>query len=148
MAHLIMSFEFDDGQVLAGRSRSGARRAASIRRSPTLFARTRWCRSRRPSGTSVRLRSNVRGEDVSSPAAASPAAIRTLLVGYVDEADALAREPRWYNSLTTNCTTAVTRLIRSLGGVLPFDWRLIVNGYLPSYLYDHGAVTTPFRSPS
>ena len=90
----------------------------------------------------VRLRSNVRGEDVQLyRLRASPAAIRTLLVGYVDEANALARQPRWYNSLTTNCTTAVTRLIRSLGGVLPLDWRLIVNGYLPSYLYDHGAVT-------
>ena len=50
----------------------------------------------------------------------------------------------WYNSITTNCTTAVTRLIRTLGGTLPFDWRLIVNGYLPGYLYDHGAVTTDY----
>jgi hypothetical protein len=25
---------------------------------------------------------------------------------------------------------------------LPFDWRLIANGYLPGYLYDRGAVVT------
>ena len=25
---------------------------------------------------------------------------------------------------------------------MPFNWRLIVNGFLPSYLYDHGAVDT------
>ena len=33
-------------------------------------------------------------------------------------------------------------MIRSLGGALPLDWRLIVNGYLPGYLYDHAAVNT------
>ncbi|RBP02805.1 uncharacterized protein DUF4105 [Roseiarcus fermentans] len=142
MAHLIMSFEFDDGQVLAWslevRREKGSvySPVADAFRSHTLVSIAATERD------VVRLRSNVRGEDVQLyRLRASPAAIRTLLVGYVDEADALAREPRWYNSLTTNCTTAVTRLIRSLGGVLPFDWRLIVNGYLPSYLYDHGAVT-------
>ena len=25
---------------------------------------------------------------------------------------------------------------------LPFDWRLVVNGFLPGYLYDHHAVVT------
>jgi len=51
-------------------------------------------------------------------------------------------KPAFCNSLTTNCTTAVAKLIRAAGGTLPFDWRLIVNGYLPAYLYDRGAVIT------
>ena len=65
-----------------------------------------------------------------------------LLLGYVDEANALAAQPGCYNSITANCTTAVVMLIRALGGDLPFDWRLILNGYLPGYLYDRGAVVT------
>ncbi len=142
MAHLIMSFDFGDGQVLAWslevrREKDGVYSpVADAFRSHTLVSLATTERD------SVRLRSNVRGEDVQLfRLRASPEAIRTLLIGYVDEANALNRQPRWYNSLTTNCTTAVTRLIRSLGGVLPFDWRLIVNGYLPGYLYDNGAVT-------
>ena len=145
MAHLIMSFGFSDGQTLAWslevrREKGGVYSpVADAFKSHTLVSLATTERD------AVRLRANVRGEDVRLyRLRASPAAIRTLLIGYVDEADALARHPRWYNSLTANCTTAVTRLIRSLGGVLPLDWRLIVNGYLPGYLYDHGAVTTGY----
>ena len=31
---------------------------------------------------------------------------------------------------------------RAAGSTLPFDWRLVVNGFLPGYLYDHNAVVT------
>ncbi len=143
MAHLIMSFGFKDGEYLAWslevRREKGSEYSpvADAFRSHTLVSLATTERD------TVRLRSNVRGEDVRLyRLRASPQAIRTLLIGYVDEANGLNRDPVWYNTLTTNCTTAVTRLIRSLGGALPFDWRLIVNGYLPGFLYDHGAVTT------
>jgi hypothetical protein len=33
-------------------------------------------------------------------------------------------------------------LIRAAGRSIPFDWRLIVNGYLPGFLYETGAVDT------
>ena len=86
---------------------------------------------------SVRLRSNVRGEDARLyRLRTSPERIRTLLLQYVAEANALAKRPAFYNSITTNCTTAVAKLIRAAGGTLPFDWRLIADGYLPGYLYD------------
>ena len=145
MAHLIMSFGFKDGQVLAWsievrREKGGVYSpVADAFKSHTIVSLATTERD------SVRLRANVRGEDARLyRLRASPQAIRTLLIGYVDEANELNRQPVWYNSITTNCTTAVTRLIRSLGGVLPLDWRLIVNGYLPGYLYDHGAVTTDY----
>ncbi len=143
IAHLIMSFGFSDGQALAWsievrREKDGVYSpVADAFRSHTLVSLATDERD------SVRLRSNVRKEDVRLyRLRASPQAIRTLLIGYVDEANSLERQPRWYNSITTNCTTAVSQMIRSLGGALPFDWRLIVNGFLPGYLYDHGAVTT------
>ncbi len=143
MAHLIMSFGFEDGQALAWsievrREKTGNfSPVADAFRSHTLVYLATTERD------SVRLRANVRNEDVRLyRLRASPAAIRTLLLGYVDEANQLKRQPAWYNSITTNCTTAVAAMIRSLGGALPFDWRLIVNGYLPGYLYDRGAVAT------
>ncbi len=143
MAHLIMSFGFDDGQFLSWsievrREKSGEfSPLADAFKSHTIVSLATTERD------SVRLRANVRGEDVRIyRLRASPNAIRTLLLGYVDEATALHSRPVWYNSITTNCTTAVTRLIRTLGGALPFDWRLIVNGYMPGFLYDHGAVNT------
>jgi len=92
---------------------------------------------------SVRLRANVRGEDARLyRLRTSPEQARALLLEYVAEANELAKRPAFYNSITTNCTTAVAKLIRAAGGTLPFDWRIIANGYLPGYLYDRGAVVT------
>jgi hypothetical protein len=143
MAHLIMSFGFSDGQELAWsievrREKNGQYSpVADAFKSHTLVYLATTERD------SVRLRSNVRGEDVRLyRLRASPEAARTLLLGYVAEANELKDKPAFYNSITTNCTTAVSQMIRSLGGALPYDWRLLVNGYLPGYLYDHGAVTT------
>lgn len=143
MAHLIMSFDFSDGQVIAWtievrREKGGAfSPIADAFKTHTLVSLATTERD------SVRLRSNIRGEDVRLyRLRASPQAIRTLLVGFVDDANALAAEPRFFNSLTSNCTTVVVRMIRALGGVLPLDWRLVVNGFLPHFLYDQGAVDT------
>jgi len=60
----------------------------------------------------------------------------------VEESNALSAKPAFYNSITTNCTTAVAKMVRAAGGSLPLDWRLIINGYLPGYLYDRGALVT------
>ena len=50
--------------------------------------------------------------------------------------------PEFYNSITTNCTTTNYKMMRAVGEVVPYDWRLIVNGYLPEYAYDRGALDT------
>ncbi|MDR6634636.1 hypothetical protein J2X72_003446, partial [Phyllobacterium sp. 1468] len=34
------------------------------------------------------------------------------------------------------------KMMRAVGDVVPFDWRLIVNGYLPEYAYERGALDT------
>jgi len=143
MAHLIMSFGFDDGQELAWsievrREKSGQYSpvADAFKSHTVVFLAT-------TERDSVRLRSNVRGEDERLyRLRASPQAARTLLLQYVAEANALKRKPAFYNSITTNCTTAVVQMIRAVGGTLPLDWRLLVNGYLPGYLYDRRAVVT------
>jgi Domain of unknown function (DUF4105) len=91
----------------------------------------------------VRLRTNVRGEDVRLYRLRTPPEqARALLLQYVEEANALSAKPAFYNSITTNCTTAVATMVRAAGGSLPLDWRLVVNGYLPGYLYDRGAIVT------
>jgi hypothetical protein len=87
----------------------------------------------------------VRGEDVRIYRLRTPPAVaRALLIEYVADANALAVKPAFYNSLTTNCTTTIVRLMRAAGRQIPFDWRLIVNGYMPGSLYDNGAVDTRF----
>jgi len=143
MAHLIMSFGFDGGEQLAWsievrRERNGrySPMADAFKADTVVYLAT----SERDT---VRLRTNVRGEDVRLyRLRMPPEQARTLLLRYVEEANALSAKPAFYNSITTNCTTAVAKMMRAAGDNLPLDWRLVINGYLPGYLYDHGAVVT------
>jgi Domain of unknown function (DUF4105) len=65
-----------------------------------------------------------------------------LLVEYINQANDLAVHPRFYNTLTTNCTTTIFNMMRAVTSWIPFDWRIILTGHMPSYLYEHGAVNT------
>ena len=66
--------------------------------------------------------------------------IRRLFLHYLGEINRLNDEPEWYNTLTTNCTTAIATHVRALGGDLPISWRVILSGYFPSLLYDRGVL--------
>ncbi|NRB19226.1 MAG: DUF4105 domain-containing protein [Rhodobacteraceae bacterium] len=91
----------------------------------------------------IGARSNIRGEDVQLYRInTTPAKARALLLHYVEAANALATRPQWYNSLTTNCTTVVMSMIRTLIGEVPLDWRLLANGHLPDYAYDRGVLAS------
>ncbi len=143
MAHVIMSFGFENGDYLAWsvevrREKGGefSPVADAFRTHTIIYLAT-------TERDTVRLRTNVRGEDVrlyrlNTP----PDAARLLLLQYVAESNELAERPKWYNSITANCATAVFKLVRAAGGTYPWDWRLVVNGFLPGYLYDQGAVDT------
>ena len=65
----------------------------------------------------------------------------------VVDANALSTTPEFYNSITTNCTTTIVKMMRAVGDVIPLDWRLIVNGYLPDYAYELGALDTRLPLP-
>jgi hypothetical protein len=89
----------------------------------------------------VRVRTNIRGERVHRYRLVStPAMRRNLLVRYVEELNDLAVSPRFYNTIFRNCTTEVARLLNAAGRPLPFDWRIIVSGYVPQYLYRIGLI--------
>ncbi len=89
------------------------------------------------------LRSNIWENDVYLyRLRAQPENIRNLLKAYVEDANALATEPRFYNSLTSNCFTVVLKLMRAVNVNTPLDWRVLANGYLLDYAYALGAVDT------
>src|SRR5215469_2314705 len=71
-----------------------------------------------------------------------PERARALLVEYINQANDLAARPRFYNTLTTNCTTTIFTMMRTVTSSIPFDWRIVLTGYLPDYLYEHGALDT------
>ncbi len=141
MAHLIMSFGFEDGDYLAWSVEIRRKKDGEYSPIADAFKQDTLVTLATTERDFVRLRSNIRHEDLrlyrlNTP----PEQARIFLMGYVADANALHAKPRFYNSITTNCTTAVARMIRALGGKLPLDWRLLVNGYLPGYLYENKVV--------
>jgi hypothetical protein len=143
MAHVIMSFGFDDGEHIAWSVEVRRERTSEFSPIADAFKSHTLVYLATTERDSVRLRSNVRGEDVRLYRLTTPPdQARALLKEYVVESTALAEQPKWYNSITANCATVVFKLVRAAGSTLPLDWRLVVNGFLPGYLYDHGAVVT------
>jgi len=69
-----------------------------------------------------------------------PEAMRSLFLAYIDEANTLARKPQFYNTLTANCTTIVYHMVQRIIYGLPLDYRVVLSGYLPSYVYEVGGL--------
>ncbi len=67
---------------------------------------------------------------------------RRLFIEYMHRINALHERPEFYNSLTTNCTTAIWMNTRVNPNHLPFDWKILASGYLPEYLYEQGRLNT------
>lgn len=143
MAHVIMSFGFSDGEYLAWSIEVRRRAGGEFSPIADLFKSNPLVIIAADERDVVGVRSNVRGEDVQIyRLKASPDAARALLLEYVSDANALSTTPAFYNSITTNCTTTIVKMMRAVGDAVPLDWRLIVNGYLPEYAYDRGALDT------
>jgi hypothetical protein len=67
---------------------------------------------------------------------------RRLFLEYMDKLNALKASPEFYNSLTTNCTTNIWTNTRVNPQHLPFNWKVLVSGHVPEYLYEHGRLET------
>ena len=97
----------------------------------------------------VRVRTNVRRETVRRFRLITTPQMRTrLLQQYVREMNALARRPRYYNTLFANCTTEVARILRAAGRRLPWAWPLVASGLVPRYFHRRGLIdrTRPFEA--
>jgi hypothetical protein len=141
MAHVIMSFGFEDGRYLAWSVEVRRTKGGEFSPIADLFKSNPLVIIAAEERDVVGVRSNVRGEDVQIyRLRTAPEVARPILMEYVHDANALSSTPKFYNSIVTNCTTAVVKMIAAAGDKIPFDWRLIVNGYLPEYAYSLGAL--------
>ena len=90
----------------------------------------------------IRLRTNYRREDVYLyHTLASPAQARERFREYINALNALHENPRWYNAVTSNCTTSI-RAQRAFKLRKPWDWRILLNGKADEMLYQDRAVAT------
>jgi hypothetical protein len=143
IAHTLVSFGFDNGERLAFsiETRKEAHEGSSS--IAGLFKQYELAIVAADERDVVRLRSNIRGEDVRIyRLRMTPSNAQRLLREYLEEANDLARTPRFYNTLTSNCTTLVFDMVVVIHPGLPLDARVILAGYLPNYAYAVGGTDT------
>jgi hypothetical protein len=143
IAHTIMSFGFQDGQRLAFSIETRKERGEAYSPIAGFFKEYELAVIAADERDVVRVRSNVRGEDVRIyRLRVMPAEAGLLLRQYVMTMNDVARTPRFYNTLTGNCTTLVYDMVEVIHPGLPLDARILLSGYLPDYAYDLGATDT------
>jgi hypothetical protein len=141
IAHTLISFGFDDGAhvVFSVEIRRGKHQAYS--EIGGFFKEFELSIIAADERDAIRVRTNVRREDAYLyRLRMTVPAMRTLFLGYIEEANALVRAPRFYNTIAVNCTTLVYRMMKRIVGHLPLDYRLIFSGYLPEYVYRVGGL--------
>lgn len=141
IVHALLSFGFDDGSQVVFSVEIRRQRGQSFSSIGGFFKRFERTILAADEHDVIRVRTNVRGEDdhlyrlqMSKPA------MRALFLSYVKGANELAAQPAYYNTATSNCVTIVYDMAKQIDPGLPYDYRLLLTAYLPSYLYEVGAL--------
>ena len=90
----------------------------------------------------VGLRTDIRDERVYLyRTIASPLQARELLLKIAEDVNGIYEEPRMYNTLTHNCTNALTRRVEDISEVkFPLTWKTLLPGYFDEVLFGMGLV--------
>jgi hypothetical protein len=84
----------------------------------------------------IRLRTNCKHEDLYLYRLTLPLRdVRTRLMEYLDRLNELHQRAEWYNEVTENCTTSI-RAQHTRSNRMPWDWRMLVNGFMDQMLYE------------
>jgi hypothetical protein len=141
IAHTMVSFGFADGQQLAFSIEIRKEKTESYSALAGFFRVYELSFIAADERDVVGVRTNVRGEDVRIYRLRVPSSqTRALLLEYIAEANDLAHSPRFYNSLTSNCTTQIFHMVRAVQPGLPLDYRILLAGYVPQFVYDRGVM--------
>jgi Domain of unknown function (DUF4105) len=145
IAHVLISFGFNDGEHVVFSVEIRPQKNEGFSEIGGFFKEFELSIIAADERDVVRVRTNVRGEDDYLYRIRIPAsAMRSLFLAYIAQANDLVRTPRFYNTITVNCTTLVYHMVKHIVGYLPIDYRLLFSGYLPGYVYSVGGLDTRY----
>ncbi|MFT4020795.1 MAG: DUF4105 domain-containing protein [Acinetobacter sp.] len=139
IAHTLVSFDFADQQPLVFSLEIRKEKTEDFSAIGGFFRKYELSLIAADEQDIIFTRSNVRHEQVYFfPIDMPKQQLQELFLEYLQTSDRLREQPSWYNTLTSNCTTIVFDMVRAiLQQPFPKDYRIILSGYLPNYLYDH-----------
>ena len=145
IAHVLVSFGFDDDQFVTFSVEIRKKKGQEFDEIAGFFKQYELSILATDERDAVAVRPNIRGEDTFLYRIDMPEHIRRqLFLSYIEQANQLLDEPRFYNTVTANCTTLVFGMMQHISGGLPLDSRLLLTGYLPSYIDELDGLTQGF----
>lgn len=150
IAHVFLSFGFADGNHLAVSIEARKERTEGYSTLKGFFRQYELLYVAADERDVIRLRTNYRRDPpeevhVYRLQGANENA-RRLFLEYAAQMNRLKDKPEFYNSLTTNCTSAIWLNSLVNPGHVPYSWKILASGFVPEYLYEEGRLdtTTPF----
>lgn len=149
IAHTMVSFGFEGGDYLCISIEVRKKKGQSYSALRGFFRQFELTYIIADERDLVALRTDFRkGEDVYlyrlNPLPGMP---RKILTAYLENATEFRDHPHWYNAATSNCTTNIfVNADEARGNKIPFDWRMLANGYIDELLFERGKIvgTGPF----
>ena len=143
MAHPIVSFRFADAQPVCFSIEARKVIGQEFSSLASLYRQAQLIYVVADERDSIRVRAVYRpGEDVYLYRTLStPQQAQERFLEYLHTLNQLHAKPRWYNVLTTNCTTSI-REQRPIAERQPWDWRILLNGKADEMLYQRHLIAT------
>ena len=141
VAHVFVSFSFEGGEHLAVSIETRKEKSETYSTLKGLFRQYELAYVVADERDVIGLRTNYRFDPIEDvyiyPMAGSREDAQKLFLNYIEKINALKEHPKFYNTLTTNCTTNIWLNVPSEIARLPISWKILVSGYVPEYLYEN-----------
>jgi hypothetical protein len=145
IAHMLVSFGFENAEYVVFSVEIRPRKGESFSEIGGFFKEFGLSIIAADERDVIRVRTNVRREDDYLYRIQMPvSAMRSLFLAYIDQANGLVHAPRFYNTITANCTTLVYHMVKRIVSHLPLDYSLLLTGYLPEYVYRIGGLDSNY----
>ena len=147
VAHVIISFGFDDGKYLAVSVETRLEQGEPQTGLGGFFKQYELIYILGDEKDLLRLRSNIRKEEVFLyPTTVSKNDVRIIFGMIIERRNSIAKEPEFYNTINENCRSSLARYFSAVLDVRrmpsPFDYRRLLSGYSDELLFENGWINS------
>jgi hypothetical protein len=143
IAHPIVSFQFADAAPLCFSIETRKQAGQSYSAIRGLYRQFTLIYVLADERDVLRLRTNYRqGENIYLyRTTMTPVQARERFQEYLRSLNEIRDHPRWYNAITTNCTTSI-RDQHPVAERIPWDWRILLNGKGDELMFERHTIVT------
>jgi hypothetical protein len=143
-AHTFATFGFSDGQYVSVSVEARRERGEKYSLWKGLLRQFELTYVIAEERDAIGLRAIAWGDPVYLyPIRATPEQVRGAFLQMMRRAEALEREPSFYNTLTDNCTTALLDAANAVAAEpIRYGPRILLSGYADAVAYEHGLIDT------